>query len=134
MTLLAIYHPPSQTNHSTHPVFLDEFADYMENFLTTNYNIVIAGDFNLHIDNEIDPEAHLFTDMMAALGLDCHADFHTYESGHSVDLVFTEKLGEVKIIRCNPSTYLSGHCTIECLLSLKKCNMQKRDQVQEKVD
>ena len=33
ITLLAIYNPPpSQTNHSIHPVFLDEFADYMETF------------------------------------------------------------------------------------------------------
>ena len=57
------------TNHSTHPEFLDEFADYMENFLITNNNIVIAGDFNLHIDNDKDPEAQLFINMMAALGL-----------------------------------------------------------------
>ena len=58
VTLLAIYHPPpAQTYHSMHPVFLDEFADYMENFLTTNHNIVIAGDFNLHIDNNGDPKA-----------------------------------------------------------------------------
>ena len=38
-------------------------------------NIVIAGDFNLYIDNNEDPEPQLFTDMMAALGLDCHVDF-----------------------------------------------------------
>ena len=58
-----------------HPVFLDEFADYMENFLITNHNIVIAGDLNLHITNQEDPEAQLFTDMMDALGLDCHINF-----------------------------------------------------------
>ena len=117
-------------------MFLDEFADYMEKFLTTNYKIVNAGDINLHIDNEKDPVAQLFTDMMAALCLDCHVDFPTHESRHSLDLVFTETAGEMKIIRCNLGTYLSDHCTIECLLSLKKCNMQrKRDQVQEiKVD
>ena len=62
-----------------HPMFLDEFADYMENFLTTNHNIVIAGDFNLHINNQDDPEAPLFTDMMDALGLDCHVNFPTHQ-------------------------------------------------------
>ena len=127
MILLAIYHPPpSQTNHSTHPVFLDEFADYMEFFLMTN-NIVIAGDCNLHIGSDKDHEAQLFIDMMAALGLDCHVDFPTHENGHSLDLVFTEILGEMKIIRCNPGTHLSDHCTIECLLSLKKGQMQKKE-------
>ena len=126
ITLLAIYHPPpSLTNHSMHPVFLDEFADYMEIFLTNNSNIVIAGDFNLHIDNDKDPEAQLFIDMMAAPGLDCHADFLSHKNGHSLDLIFTETLGEMKMIRCNPGTYLSDHFTIECLLSLKKDQMQK---------
>ena len=107
-------------------MFLDEFADYMENFLT-NHNIVIAGDFNLHTEKEKDPEAQLFTDMMAALGLDCHINFPTHESGHSLDLFFTETLSEMNIIRCNLCTYLSDHGTTECLLSLKKCNMQKKE-------
>ena len=92
-----------------HPVFLDEFADYMENLLMTNNNIVIAGDFNLHIDNDKDPEAQLFIDMMAALGLDCHVDFPTHKNGHILDLFFTEKFGEMKMIRCNPGTYLLDH-------------------------
>ena len=64
----------------------------MENFLTANHNIVIAGDFNLHIDDKKDPEAQLFTDMMAALGLDCHVNFPTHESEHSLELVFTKTL------------------------------------------
>ena len=107
VTLLAIYHPPSsQTNHSTHPVFLLEFADYMENFLTTDHKIVIAGDFNLHTDNQENPEAQLFTNRMDAIGLGCHCNFPTLQSGHSLDLVFTKALSEMKINRCNPGTYL----------------------------
>ena len=88
---------------------------------------MIAGDFNLHIDNKEDPEAQLFTDMMDALGLDCHITFPTHQSGHSLDLVFTKALSEMKIIRCNLGIYLSDHCTIEFLLSLKKCNKQKKE-------
>ena len=60
-------------------MFLDEFTDYMENSLATNYNIVNAGDINLHIDNGNDPEAQLFINMMAALGLDCHINIPTHE-------------------------------------------------------
>ena len=38
----------------------------------------------------------------------------------------------MKIIRCNPGTYLSDHCTIECLLSLKKVqHAEEGDQVQK---
>ena len=92
----------------------------MENFLTINNNVVIAGDFNLHIDIEEDPVAQLFINMMVALGLDCHVDFPTHENGYSLDLIFTEMLSEMQIIRCTPGPYLSDHCTIECLLSLKK--------------
>ena len=120
ITLLAIYHPHHHRLTIQHiPVFLEEFADYMENLLTTNHNIVIAGDFNLNINNWEDPEAQLFTDMIDTLGLDCHINFPTHQSGHNLDLVSTESLNEMKIIRCIPGTYLSDHCTIECLLSLK---------------
>ena len=112
--------PPSQANHSTHTVFLDEFADYLENFLTINKNVVIAGNFNLHIDNDEDPVAQLFINMMDALGLDCHVDFPTHENGHNLDLIFTEMLSEMKIIRCTPGAYLSDHCTHRMSTILKK--------------
>ena len=128
MTVLAIYHPPpSQANHSTNTVFLDEFADYLENFLTINKNVVIAGDFNLHIDNDEDPVAQLFINMMDAMGLDCHVDFPTHENGHSLDLIFTEMLSETKIIRCTLGAFMSDHCTIECLLSFKKSQQQEKE-------
>ena len=116
-----------QASHSTHTVFADEFADYLENFLTINKNVVIAGNFNLHIDNDEDPVAQLFINMMDALGLDCHVDFPIHENGHSLDLIFTEMLSEMKIIRCTPAAYLSDHCTIECLLSLKKSQLQEKE-------
>ena len=114
-----------------HPVFLDGFADYMANVLTTNHNIVIAGDFNLHINNQEDPEAQLFTDMMDVLGLDCHINFPTHQNGQSLDLVFTKALSGMKIIRCNPGTYLSDHCTIECLISLKLQCEEERGHIQK---
>ena len=99
----------------------------MENVLTANNNVVIAGDFNLHIDNDEDPVAQLFINMMAALGLDCHVDFPTHENGNNLDLIFTEMFSEMKIIRCTPGAYLSDHCTIEYLLSLKKGQLQKKE-------
>ena len=106
---------------------MDQFADYLENFLTINKNVVIAGDFNLHIDNDEDPVAQLFINMMDALGLDCHVDFPTHENGHSLDPIFTEMLSKMKIIRCTPGAFLSDHCTIECLLSLKKSQLQEKE-------
>ena len=36
-------------------------------------------------------------------------------------------LSEMKIIRCTPGAYLSDHCTIECLLSLKKSQLQEKE-------
>ena len=88
---------------------------------------MIAGDFNLHTDNKEDTEAQLFTGKLDVQGQDCHINFPAHQSGPSLDLVFTKALSEMKIIRCNPGTSLSGHCTIECLLSIKKCNVQKKE-------
>ena len=36
-------------------------------------------------------------------------------------------LSEIQIIRCTPGVYLSDHCTIECLLSLKKSQLQEKE-------
>ena len=110
-----------------HPVFLEEFADYIENFLTTNHNVAIAGDFNLHLNNQEDPEAQIFNDMMDALDLAYHINFPSHQSTHSLHLVFTKAFSEMKTIRCNQGTFLSDHCTIEYLLSFKKCNVQRKE-------
>ena len=52
VTIVAIYHPPySATNNSTNAKLIDEFTEYLVDSIMTYNNIVILGDFNLHIND-----------------------------------------------------------------------------------
>ena len=86
---IAIYHPPySDINQSTNAMFLDDLVDIFEKHLMSLSNIMVAGDFNLHTDKN-DPDVNLFKDMVQAFGFDCHVNFLTHQSGHSLDLILT---------------------------------------------
>ena len=52
LRLLIVYRPPYSTEHKvTVSVFLREFSDYLESFVLSKEYILIAGDFNIHVDD-----------------------------------------------------------------------------------
>ena len=60
VTTVAIYYPPySATNNSTNAKFMDEFTEYLADSIMTYNNIVILGDFNLHINDQEDPDTSI---------------------------------------------------------------------------
>ena len=59
-------------------MFLDDLADILEKHLMSLSNIMVAGDFNLHLDKKNDPDVNLFKDMVQAFGLDCQVNFPTH--------------------------------------------------------
>ena len=61
INVLAIYHPPySSINKCMDAMFLDDFAELLEEVLVSYGKIVCLGDFNLHIDNMENPDAQVF--------------------------------------------------------------------------
>ena len=73
-------------------MFLDEVTDFLATFLVEYNNIIIMGDFNIHVNNTNDPDAQIFLDTMEALGLDNHVNFSTHNRGNTLDLVLAEVL------------------------------------------
>ena len=97
INIIANYHPPySDINQSTNTIFLDDLANIFEKYLIPLSNIVVTGDFNLHIDKMNNPNVNLFKDMVQAFGLDCQVDFPTHWSGHTLDFILTEAIGNIK--------------------------------------
>ena len=64
LTIVGVCRPPSGSNLE----FLGEFTEWLTDNLVLDPNIVIAGDFNLHINNPNDDDAANFKDAMVALG------------------------------------------------------------------
>lgn len=103
----------------TQPIFLDELAEFVIEFLTENKNVVIIGDFNIHMDNEIDPDTQIFKDTMIALGLGQHVKSPSHSKGHILDLSFTETLSGLKVLDCSTDNFISDHAPVKVHLSIK---------------
>ena len=62
LRLLIVYRPPYSTEHKvTVSVFLREFSDYLESFVLSKEQILIAGDFNIHVDDTRDVDTVTFS-------------------------------------------------------------------------
>ena len=102
ITIIAIYHqPPSNLTRVTNGEFLDEFTDWAAESVSTSNNVILVGDFNLHINNANDDDACNFMETTQALGLHQNITFPTYVLGNTLDLIFSEANNEIKVGECN---------------------------------
>ena len=65
LNILGVYRPPD----SSIPQFLDIFMELLVDIVTSNMNLVVLSNFNIHVNNIDDPNAGIFLDTMTALGL-----------------------------------------------------------------
>ena len=108
LNILGVYRPPD----SSIPQFLDIFAELLVDIVTSNMNLVVLGNFNIHVNDIDDPNAGIFLDTMTALGLNQHVKGPTHKSGNCLDLIFTEEMSKTKAIRCSQSMFASHHNSI----------------------
>ena len=71
--------------------FLDIFMVLPVDIVTCNMNLIVLGDFNIHVNKIDDPDAGIFLDTMTALGMKQNIAGPTYRSGNCLDLIFTER-------------------------------------------
>ena len=120
LTIVGIYHPPLGSTRNTQARFLDQVSDLVQYLFTNHKNLVLLGDFNVHVnklDNQ-DPQSYL--DTMEALGLVQRIDQQTHRLGNTLDLVYTESLGPIRIYHALTSSYISDHCLVGIELQMKK--------------
>ena len=53
--------PPSKANQSSLTLFFDEFPALLEDLVTSSGSLLMAGDFNFHVDDVRDSMAVRFT-------------------------------------------------------------------------
>ena len=80
LAIIAIHRPPySMKNPVNLSMFTDEISDWVVNPLSNHNNIVIGGDFNMHINKESEEdEPGMLLDDMEALGLKQNIHFPTH--------------------------------------------------------
>ena len=126
--VLGIYYRPpySQENKVTIPMFNDEFCQFLADIQVKHKNIIVAGDFNIHINESTDTNAQAFMDLMETAGFEQHITSPTHKAGNILDHVYTERGGEVTVTKCDVKDFVSDHCIIKCVLNLPKENIIKK--------
>ena len=122
LNILGIYRPPSL---STPAQFVSEFCLFMEETIPKYSNLLILGDFNLHINEETSAISD-FKDSLFAMGLEQHVDFSTHVGGNSLDLVITEVVGGVEVLSCQTDVFISDHCVVKIITNVKKENIKSQ--------
>ena len=125
-TIHAIYHPPYSTkNQGTNTMFLDDLTECLTTSLVRDDNLLLVGDFNMHVNNIEDPDATTLLDTMEALGLNQKVNFPTHKSGNTLDLVFNEVMSKVQVVQCNEGSVISDHIAVEFFINIKRDAIQR---------
>ena len=119
--LVGIYHPPPSELHKyTITAFTDEFLEKYAEFGVKYNNMLIVGDFNIHVEDVTSGDAEQFIDMCKAIGLDQHVNFTTHHHGHTLDLVLAELNSAIQVSNIKPGEYISDHCLVDFIINYEK--------------
>ena len=122
-----VYRPPYSEAHPVPTsVFFDEFAVYLEDVVMCPEVLVIAGDFNLHIDDPKNADTRRFFELLETFGLVQHVNFSKHVSGHWLDLIITRSSNDIMVMSPKPSLFLSDHCFIECSLAIPSAAVEEK--------
>ena len=122
--IILIYRPPNKSKNE----FIEELSDLIETFEDTR-NIVLCGDFNLHIDNQNDTYVKRFTDILENNDLINKVNSPTSIGNHIIDLVIqNERGGIASNIEIEPECLISPtHKLITFEIDTKKTeNIKKK--------
>ena len=127
LSIAVIYHPPyTNKNPITNNMFIDDFTDWLVEEIILHNNLLILGDFNLHINDLDNPNTGIFLDTVTAMGLNQHVNFATHQLGNILDLVLLEELSQFQILSCKPGVYLLDHCMVEVDISLPRDDLVRK--------
>ena len=59
--------------------FCQDISDYMELNITSNNELILMGNFNIHMNNSLNLDATLFEDTLKSFGLHNHINFGTHQ-------------------------------------------------------
>ena len=119
LTITGIYHPPAKDG-ITNAMFIDDVTEHLSEILINKQNNIILGDFNIHIDDPLDPEAGIFNDTMSALGLIQQVTFLTHTKGNTLDLIFSEMGDSIQFGKIHLGPILTDHVIVFGELNIKK--------------
>ena len=120
ITILAIYHPPLGPAGNTITRFIDQVGELFQYYLANHKNLVILGDFNIHVHDGTNPDSLVYINTLEALGLTQHISTPTHRLGGTLDLIYTKSLANTKVIYSFIGNYISDHRLVGIELETSK--------------
>src|SRR6267154_1266267 len=95
--LLLIYRPPPTTKSTIPPTpvsnsfssFFSDFSLLLEDLVASPSELIITGDFNLHLDDSSCSKSTSFLSLLHTFDLTQLVSFSTHSDGHTLDLLIT---------------------------------------------
>ena len=91
--------------------------------LADDNNLLLLGDFNIHIDEENDNYVNNFRDTMEALGMLQLVKFSMHKANHTIDHIYTEFFSDCKVTSYEKGDLISDHHIIVFSTSIPKPNL-----------
>ncbi len=92
VSLVTIYCPEaSQKNKHTMGDFYKEFSMLMSHYNIIKDEVIIWGDFNIHVNKPDDPNTRKFMDILSQFNLVQHINEPTHKLGNTLDLIITRR-------------------------------------------
>ena len=104
-------------------MFFDDITEFLTEALSQHQNTIVPSDFNMHINNQDDPEANILMDTMTALGLQQHTTFIMHHSRNTLNLIFTEIIMRQRVLNCTPGSFILDHCAVDITLYIPETNI-----------
>ena len=114
LNMVSVYRPPNLSI----PKFIEDFELLLSHVTSSNLEFIIAGDFNIHVDDDSDKNSNNFKQLLSNFNLKQHTNFPTHNHGHTLDLLITAD--DCKFIdNVKPGSEISDHTTVIATLDFK---------------
>ncbi|CAB4004350.1 Hypothetical predicted protein [Paramuricea clavata] len=103
-----------------------EFSSFLEGIIVSPGQLLIAGDFNFHLDNPNDPLTKRFVDLLASFDLKQYISGSTHASGHTLDLIITRSEENIVNHYNIFDPLISDHSVVHLQLLIRKPKFVKK--------
>ena len=106
--------------------FFNDLIHYLETVILCKEQLVIVGDFNIHVDVLSNSDSTKFRDLLESFCLQQHVVGPTRIHGHTLDLIITRQSDQN--VRSTPQVdcYFSDHAPVLCHLHSMKTSFSTR--------
>ncbi|ESO10147.1 hypothetical protein HELRODRAFT_168011 [Helobdella robusta] len=123
IVLLAVYRPGSALISS---LFFQELVAVLEIISLLSNNVVLAGDFNVHVEKHMDPHSVSLCEIFGNFNLVNRINEPTHELEGVFDLIITSMSFPVFDIRVLPPGVFSDHGLVQACLSIDQVIRMKK--------